>query len=202
MQNFVLRKRIILYVENIQYKILNYKFDKQLDFISLYVFDLINRIYAIELVYLSSKGRNYNQVGYSVLRRVNDKFILLQQTKFYNALKLPPCKIVIEQKIDLKGSRKTLSINLPVDKVLQQMFLNFLDVIVESRLNKDIYAFRKGRHALNLVANLYTRLKKFEQIEKIKLCIVNFKNCFDKLSHSMIYNQYPFPKKFKMFLSR
>jgi retron-type reverse transcriptase len=202
MQNFVLRKRIISYIENIQYKILNYKFEKQLDFLSLFVFDVLNRIYAIELVFLFSKIRNYNQVNYSAFSCAEDKFLLLKQTKLYNAQNLPPCKIIIEHKIDLKGSKKTLGILMPIDKVLQQMFLNFLDVVVEARLHKDIYAFRKGRHILNIVANLYTKLKKFKQIEKIKLCMVNLKDSFNKLSHSMIYKQYPFPSRFKNFFSR
>lgn len=49
---------------------------------------------------------------------------------------------------------------MPVDKVLQYMFVTFLDVLVEEKLKADVFAFRKGRDIKMAVASVYFKLSK------------------------------------------
>ena len=59
------RKVIKDYFKNKQNQILISKKEQQLSLIAVYVFDIRNRISAIDTVFNGSKSSNYNQVGYS-----------------------------------------------------------------------------------------------------------------------------------------
>lgn len=91
---------------------------------------------------------------------------------------------------------------MPVDKVLQRMFITFLDSLIEEKLKPDVFAFRKGRDVKMAVASLYFKLSKIYKIKQICLCPVNVENCFDKILHDQIIKQYPFPKSYQYLLLR
>jgi retron-type reverse transcriptase len=68
---------------------------------------------------------------------------------------------------------------MPVDKVLQQMFLNFLDVIIEKQLSSNIFAYRKGRDARTCVAYTYSKLNRYLYFKDISIASITIKKSFD-----------------------
>jgi len=196
------RKAINDYVQNVQNQILLYKGEQRLDFITTHVFDIKNRIFSIDKIFSESKSSSYSQVDYSDLNLKSQKFVLLKQTKLTNLSKLPPCKIVMVEIPKANGGRRSLGINMPIDKVLQRMFLNFLDVLIEEELKPQVFAYRKGRDARMAVASVYAKLNRAKYIEQMCLCSVDIDKCFDKFFHNQIMEQYPFPKSYSFLLSR
>lgn len=196
------RKAINDYVQNVQNQILHYKGEQRLDFITTHVFDIKNRIFSIDKIFSESKSSSYGQVDYSDLNLKSQKFVLLKQTKLTNLSKLPPCKIVMVEIPKANGGRRSLGINMPIDKVLQRMFLNFLDVLIEEELKPQVFAYRKGRDARMAVASVYAKLNRAKYIEQMCLCSVDIDKCFDKFFHNQIMEQYPFPKSYSFLLSR
>lgn len=99
-------------------------------------------------------------------------------------------------------SKESFSISMPVDKVLQQMFLNFLDVLIEEELKPEVFAYRKGRDTRMAVASVYATLNRAKYTKQICLCSVDIEKCFDNLLHDQIMEQYPFPKSYSFLFSR
>lgn len=196
------RKYINDYVQSVQNQILVYKGEQRLEFIASYVFDIRNRIFSINKVFNKSKSSSYGQVGYSDLTLKSHKFILLKQTKLTNLSELPSCKIVMVEIPKTNGGKRSLGISMPIDKVLQQMFLNFLDVLVEEKLKPEVFAYRKGRDARMAVASVYAKLNRVKYIEQMCLCSVDIEKCFDNFFHNQIIEQYPFPKSYGFLFSR
>jgi hypothetical protein len=91
---------------------------------------------------------------------------------------------------------------MPVDKVLQRMFLNFLDVLIEEKLKPEVFAYRKGRDARMAVANVYAKLNRAKHIKQMCLCSIDVEKCFDNFFHDQIVEQYPFPKSYGFLLHR
>lgn len=132
----------------------------------------------------------------------SDKFVLLEQTKLTNISKLPPCIIVMVEIPKASRARRSLGIRMTVDKVLQRMLLNFLDVLVEEKLKPEVFAYRKGRDARMAVASVYSKLNRAKYIEQISICSVDIEKCFDNIFHNKIVEQYPFPKRYSFLLFR
>ena len=175
---------------------------QQLDLISKLIFDIKNRIYSIDKV-LSKRGcSNYSQVGYNNLMEQKDKFIMLNESKQSFLSKLPPCKTVVVELPKVDGCKRLLGSSMPIDKVLQQMFLTFLDVLVEKQLYPDMFAYRKGRDARSCVAAAYSKLNRFLYLEDISIASLNIDKCFDNILHDKILEYYPFPKKYQWLLKR
>jgi RNA-directed DNA polymerase len=100
------------------------------------------------------------------------------------------------------GSRKSLGVSMPIDKVLQHMFLNFLDVLVEEKLKPEIFAYRKGRNARMAVASVYSKLNQIKYIKQMCIRSIHIEKCFDNIFHSQIIEQYLFPKRYSFLLFR
>ena len=196
------RKNINDYVRDVQNQILLCKREQRLDFIVSHVFDLRNRIFSIDKVFSESKSSSFFQVGYSDLELKSHKFVLLKQTKLINLSKLPPCKVVMVEVPKTSGGKRSLGTSMPVDKVLQSMFLNFLDVLIEEKLKPEIFAYRKGRDARMAVASVYAKLNRAEFIEQMCLCSVDIEKCFDNFFQHQIMEQYPFPVEYRFLLLR
>lgn len=196
------RKAINDYIQSVQNQILFCKGEQRLEFIASHVFDIRNRIFSINKVFNESKSSSYGQVGYSDLSLKSHKLILLKQTKLSNLSKLPPCKIVMVEIPKANGGKRSIGISMPLDKVLQRMFLNFLDVLIEEELKPKVFADRKGRDAKMAVASVYATLNRAKYIKQICLCSVDIEKCFDNFFHDQIIKQYPFPKSYGFLLSR
>lgn len=102
----VKRRAIKAYVHNVQSQISIHKQKKRFDFIASHVFDIRNRIFAIDSIFLESKSNSFNQIGYSGLVLEKDKFCLLKETKLSNLSKLPDCKVIMLEILRKTGVKK------------------------------------------------------------------------------------------------
>ena len=102
------RMAIKAYVQDVQTQVLTWRQEKQFDFIVSHVFDIKNRIFAIDSVFMESKSSSFNQFGYSDLVLEEDKFVLLKETKLDNLSKLPVCKVVMTDMPRVNGGKKSL----------------------------------------------------------------------------------------------
>lgn len=198
-------KRIAInnYIQHLQNQIFFYKKkEQQLDFITSHIFDIKNRIFSIDKIFNNSKSTCYGQFGYSDLILKSHKFILLKQTKLTNISKLPPCKIVTVEIPKTNEGKRSLGISMPIDKVLQRMFLNFLNVLIEEKVKPNIFAYRKESDAKTAVAHVYNKLNQVRDMNKICVCLISIEKCFNSLFHNQIIEQYPFPKSYDFLLSR
>ena len=196
------RKAIRDYVQRVQNQILLCKREQRLDLVAAHVFDIRNRIFSIDKIFNKCKSSNCGLVGYSDFILKSHKFVLLEQTKLINLSKLPLCKIVMVEIPKGNGERKSFGICMPIDKILQRMFLNFLDVLIEDELKPEVFAYRKGRDARMAVASIYARLNRSKHIEQMCVCSVDIEKCFDNFFHYKIVEQYPFPKSYSFLLRR
>ena len=196
------RKAIKNYVQNVQNQILLCKGEQRLNFLANHVFDIRNRIFSIDKIFIESKSSSYGQVGYSDLTLKSHKFVLLNQTRLINISKLPSCKIVTVEIPKANGGRRSLGISMPIDKVLQRMFLNFLDVLIEDKLKPGVFAYRKGRDARMAVASVYAKLNQAKYIDQMCVCSIDIEKCFDNFFHDQIIKQYPFPKDYIFLFHR
>jgi retron-type reverse transcriptase len=196
------RKAINEYVQKVQNQILDCKGEQRLEFIASQVFDIRNRIFSIDKVFNDSKSSSYGQVGYSDLTLKCHKFVLLEQTKLTNLSKLPSCKVVMVEIPKANGGKRSLGINMPIDKVLQRMFLNFLDVVIEEDLKPEVFAYREGRDPRMAVASVYAKLNQAKYIEQICLCSIDIEKSYQNIFHHQIIEQYSFPKSYSFLLSR
>jgi len=196
------RKAVMNYVRRVQDQILLCKREQRLDLVAANVFDIRNRISSIDKIFSESKSSNYGLVGYSDLILKAHKSVLLEQTKLINLSKLPPCKIVTVEIPKANGGKRSLGISMPIDKVLQRMFLNFLDVLIEDELKPDVFAYRKARDGRMAVASVYAKLNRTKYMEQMCVCSVDIEKCFDNFFHHQIIKQYPFPKSYRFLLLR
>ena len=196
------RKAIRDYVRCVQNQILLCKGEQRLNLVAANVFDIRNRIFSIDKIFSKSKSSNYKMVGYSDLILKSHKLVLLEQTKLINLSKLPSCKIVMVEIPKANEGSRSLGISMPIDKVLQSMFLNFLDVLIEDELKPEVFAYRKGRDARMAVASVYAKLNRAKYTEQICICSVDLEKCFDNFFHNQILDEYPFPKSYSFLLRR
>ena len=91
---------------------------------------------------------------------------------------------------------------MPIDKVLQQMFLNYINILIEKHLKPEVFAYRQKRYFKLIVASIYAKLNRAKYINQICIFSVNIKKCFDKFFHNQILEQYFFPKSYNFLLFR
>lgn len=197
-----IKKHINLFIRFIRCGILTRKTKQQLAYIEPFIFDIKNRIYAIDKIFNMGKSFCYSQVGYSDLSERFHKFILLRESKYSKLSGLPICKIVRVILSSNKCRERSIGIYMPIDKVLQQQFLTFLDVIIEGVLKPNVFAYRKGRDPRMAVASVYSILSRVRKFKDIYIYSVNLQKSFSKLLHYSILVKFPFPKIYKYLLFR
>lgn len=200
--NRIIKDSIKNWVKSTQHKIHVSDLQQQLELVNQLTFDIKNRIYSIDKVLSNGSCSNYNQVGYSNLEDERDKFIMLKESKQSFLSELPRCKTVMVEIPKADGSKRLLGLSMPIDKILQQMFLNFLDIIVEKQLPSGMFAYRKGRDARSCVASAYFKLNRSLYLEEISIAFFDINKCLDNILHDKILEYYPFPKQYKWLLKR
>jgi hypothetical protein len=196
------RKAVKNYVTHVQNQILLCKKEQRLDLIADNVFDVRNRIFSIDKVFSQYKNCNCNVVNCSCLALKSHKFVLLEQTKLIHISKLPRCKIVIVKISKAKGGKRSLGINTPIDKVLQRMFLNYLDKLIEDELNFEVFAYRKKHNARMAIISVFANLNQVKYIQQLCICSIIIEKYVKNFFHDQIKKLYPFPKRYSFLLCR
>lgn len=172
---------------------------------------LVMRIFAVETVY-KSKWSNTPGVDSVILKQEN-LLEYVNRLKFDSLLqyKSSPIRRVFISKI---GSKKERPLGIPTiyDRIVQTLFVQILDPVMEPW--SDIYSFgyRKGRNAHQAIGELSKILyitplnkrsnrgnKRYFNHQKYILSI-DIKGFFDNVNHDYLLNNYPFPRKFKHIL--
>ena len=156
-----------------------------------------SRIYAIDQVRDNGPLSTHKIVGYNNLDSDKDKFLMLKQTNVYNIRNLPKCKSLTGV-----GTSNLTSKIMPLDIVLQTMFMLFLDVVLEGCLKGNVYAHRKGRDPRLVVGAVTASLKKLTHTHDFHIASIHLKKCFDNIDHNRVEKEFPFPNEYKFLLSR
>lgn len=194
------RQIIKNYIQNIQNQILISTPPQQLRIIASHTFNIKNRIHAIDHILEKSKNDKLNKLTFKSTPLKVKKFILLNQTKFLNVSKLPIYKI-IKIKISNKN-KKLLNINISIDEILQYMFLNFIDVLIEDELKSEIFAYRHKRDKRMVIAAIYSKLNKIEYLEQMHISLIKIRKYSNNILYDKILKHYLFPKCYKFLLKR
>lgn len=168
---------------------------------------LVMRIFAIETVYRSKGSKTYGVDG--VILKQENLLEYVNRLKFNSLLqyKSSPIRIVF-----IPGSENKRPIGIPTiyDRIVQTLFLQILDPVIEPW--SDIYSFgyRKGRNAHQAIGELSKILsithlnkrsnrcnnKRYFNHHKYILSI-DVEGFFDTVNHEYLLNNYPFPNIFK-----
>jgi hypothetical protein len=200
--HIIKRKVVKDYVKSVQNQILLCKKEQRLNFIAANVFDTRNRIFSIDQIFNKFRSNNHSLVTYndSILKSL--KFVLLEQTKLINLSKLPPYKIITVEMSKVNRKKKLISISRSIDKVLQHMFLNFLEVLVEAELNSNFFIYRKECNVKMVFTSVYSQLNQAKSAGRMYICLIDIKKCFENFLHDQIKKLYPFPKNYSFLFCR
>lgn len=153
-----------------------------------YSFHIYNRITSIEQI--KSKTSRLTP-GPDQLQNDIDCLTLLNKTKYIYFRKNNNYKTSIKSKrifIKKQNSNKMIPLGIDniIDRVLQRMLLNIIEPYYETLLNEDMYGFRKGRSAINAIAQVYKYLH--QGISSKTIIKLNIKGCFDNINISKMEN--------------
>jgi RNA-directed DNA polymerase len=159
------------------------------------------RVLAIETVYRSS-GNLTEGVDSQTLKREN--LISYLDILKYNKLKFyksDPIKMVYIPKRN-KSDLKPLGIFTIKDRVVQTLFVQILEPIIDPYADYYNFGHRKGRNAHQAIGMLSKLLASRKNSSKryfvhSKFVInMDIKQFFDKVNHLWLLENYPFPTKF------
>jgi len=196
------RKVVKNYVRDAQNQILLCKKEQRLNFIAANVFDIRNRIFSIDQIFNKFRSNNDSLVIYndSILKSL--KFVLLEQTKLINLSKLPSYKIVTIEMTKVNRKKRLIGIIRLIDEVLQRMFLNFLEVLIEAELHSNLFIYRKECNVKMVFASVYTKLNQAKYVGQMCICLIDIEKCFENFFHDQIKKLYPFPKNYSFLFCR
>jgi RNA-directed DNA polymerase len=98
-------------------------------------------------------------------------------------------------------SKRILGIANLYDRIVQYQFYLFLDPLVENTILPEFFGFRKGRSSLQAIAKLSQSIANSD-LNFYWLISLDIEKCFDNINHDYIYNNFPFPLKYKKLLTR
>lgn len=164
------------------------------------------RVLAIETVYCSS-GNLTGGVDGQILKREN--LINYLDILKYNKLKFyesGPIKKVFIPKGN-KSDLRPLGIPTIKDRMVQTLFVQVLEPVIDSYADSFSFGYRKGRNAHQAIGMLSRLLAYKPMIIKKKpnkryfvhsksVIHIVIKQFFDKVNHSWLLKNYPFPIKF------
>jgi len=131
------------------------------------------RIFAVEVVYRSG-GNLLSGSDQQVLRK-NDLVGYLCKLNFssLNKYKIIPLRVLSLGK-HIKGFNECISVPTIYDRIVQQLFFQVLDPVVDVKLNSRCFGFRKGRNLHQALGSLAFSLhakkksKRKQQTQNVK----------------------------------
>jgi hypothetical protein len=164
------------------------------------------RVLAIETVYRSS-GNLTGDVDDQILKREN--LISYLDILKYNKLKFyesDPIKLVFIPKGN-KSDLRPLGIPTIKDRITQTLFVQVLEPIIDPHADYYSFGYRKGRNphqAIGMLSKLLAykpmafrkNLNKRYFVHSRFVINIDVKQFFDRVNHSWLLENYPFPTKF------
>ena len=169
-----------------------------------YSFHIYNRITSIEQI-KSKTSRLTPGPDQFVIQNDIDCLTLLNKTKYIHFRKNNTYKNSIKRifiKKQNSNQMRPLGISNIIDRVLQRMLLNIIEPYYETLLNEDMYGFRKGRSAINAIAQVSKYLH--QGISSKTIIKLDIKGCFDNINISKMENIWvptPFRLLVKLWLN-
>lgn len=172
---------------------------KALKLIEKYVFNLCIRIYIIHLL----KKQKPKDPFIKGLKLTTNKEALyfIKITQLKNLQKPTPFKMLMCEIKKKEESTKKLGLSSISERILQKQFKLLLDPIIDTKLYKFQFGYRKGKSALHFTARLQMYLTRILP-ENLNVLKFNINKCFDRFLHKRILENFPWPKKFNKLLVR
>jgi retron-type reverse transcriptase len=163
------------------------------------------RVFALESVYKSS-GNFAASLDNLILKRKN-LFDYLEILK-YNNLKHykadPVRKIYISK---YKNNTCPLKISTVIDLIVQTLFAQVIEPIIDAHADNNSFGFRKGRNphqAIGLLSKFLHTNSEYQKHYSDKryftnskyILNINIEKFFGKVNHNWLLENYPFPNKF------
>ena len=160
------------------------------------------RVFAIESVYRSS-GNLTPGVDNLTLKREN----LLDYLEILKYKNLQHYKVGQIRRVYIpKGKNNTRPLGIPTikDRIVQTLFVQVLEPIIDVHADNNSFGFRKGRNphqAIGLLSKLLS-LKPAHQrrhsdfIHSKYILNIDIEKFFDKVNHDWLLKNYPFPNSF------
>jgi len=164
------------------------------------------RVLAIETVYRSSGNLTAGVDGH-ILKRENLisylDILKYDKLKFYESTPIKRVFIPKEGKSDLRP----LGILIIKDRIVQTLFVQVLEPIIDPHADSYSFGYRKGRNAHQAIGML-SKLLAYKSMASRKnsnkryfvhsrfVINIDVKQFFDKVNHSWLLENYPFPTKF------
>lgn len=197
-----IRKHVFRFVAYHRQQLAECAPEKQLAYMEPLVFDVRSRMYAIDELLKASPSSCYGLEGYEDLKDKTQRLSMLGSTKLSCLSKLPRCKIVRVVAPKLGSGHCFFSVSMPIDKVLQKIFLIYLDVIIEGTLKPNMFGYRHCRDARMAAASVYAKLSRRNSRDDLRFCSLDLGQYWGSLCHSQILERFPFPVTFKFLLNR
>lgn len=172
---------------------------KALKLIEEYVFNFCIRVY---IIYLFKKQKPTDPFIKNLkLTTYKKALYFLKITQLKNLQKPKPFTILIfEIEKKERGTRK-LDLSSILERILQKQFKLLLDPIIDTKLYKFQFGYRKGRSALQFMARLHKYLTRALP-KNLNVLKININKCCDRFLHKKILENFPWPKKFNTLLLR
>lgn len=169
------------------------------------------RIFAIETIYRSQGSKTPGVDGY-VLSKENllDQLNILTRNALFKYKASPTRQVLIPK--GKRGGVRSLGIPTISDRIVQTLFVQVLEPIIDPHADVYSYGYRKGRSAHQAIGELskilhvhpYLRrrsenVRRYFSHSKFILQI-DIEGFFDNVNHKFLLENYPMPTKYKKIL--
>jgi RNA-directed DNA polymerase len=111
------------------------------------------------------------------------------------------------------GRKRPLGIPTIKDRIVQTLFLQVMEPIIDPHADPNSFGFRKGRNGLQAIGTLSALLNSKPHARRLRnkithrylkhsIMVINLdiKSFFDEVSHEYLLDNYPIPRKYKHIL--
>lgn len=160
--------------------------------VKMYSMNIVLRYFAIHKIIAQTRKALSNCK--SILKNNNRKLNLLFQSKKTESRLSPNLKINFINIIKAKGPTKKLKIKKILDRILQTQLCLLLDPFYEAKYPENMYAFRKGRSAHQILSFLKTIFEKSKN-SYAQLTLLGIRKYFYNTLQSTIFTYFKVPSK-------